>query len=107
MLRQPGLDDGLQSLGIGEVDTEQDEVIHIAAVMADFQDALDEVIQRVQVDQRIQLAQQVADRDADRLSVVGKQHHQIHKAAILDLALDQGMQNGPLNPIKEFANIQL
>lgn len=88
-------------------DAEQNEVIHVPAVVPDAKLALDEVIQRVQVDQRVKLAQQVSDRYSNRLAVVRKLHHQIHEAAVLDLRFDQPAQNRPVDAVEEFANIEL
>lgn len=52
--------------------TKQHEIIHVAAIPAHAQHALNVVVQRVEVDQCIQLTEQVADRDAARLAVVGE-----------------------------------
>lgn len=86
---------------------EQDEVIHVAAVALDAQLALDEGIEWVHVDQCIELAQQIADGDAHRLAVVGKDHHQIDKAPVLDLFFDLAAQHIAVDPVKEFADVEL
>ena len=57
------------------VDVKQDEIVDISAVALDAQLALDEMIERIEVDQRIKLAQQIADGNADWLAVIGEQHH--------------------------------
>jgi len=64
------------------------KIVHVAAVAPGLEHALDKVIKRVQVDQRIHLAQQIANRDALGLTVVGKLQHHGDKAFVLDLALN-------------------
>ena len=88
-------------------EAEQHEVVDIAAVVPHTQLALDEVVQRVQVHQRIELAQQIADRDPGGLPVVGKQHHYLDEAAILDLALDHLPQDGAVDAVEELAEVEL
>ena len=46
---------------------EQNEIIHVAAVATHLELALDEVIERVQINERVELRQQVANGDAQRL----------------------------------------
>lgn len=86
---------------------EQDEVIHVAAVFFDAQLTLDEGIHRVHVDQRIKLAEQVADGNAHGIAVIGKDHHQIDKAFVLDLFFNQAAQYIAVNAVEEFTNVQL
>ncbi len=83
------------------------EVVHIAAVVLRAQGALDEVVQRVEVDQRVKLAEQVADRDAHNGAVVGKLHHHAHKAGVFHFALYQGLQNAAVDAVEEFAHVKL
>lgn len=41
---------------IRSADTYKDKIIHIAHVLFDFQDTLDKMIERIEVDQRVHLA---------------------------------------------------
>lgn len=91
----------------GARNSEQYKIVHVAAVALDLEFALDEMIKRVEIDQRVHLAQQVADRNANRLAVIGEQHHHIHEAAILDLALDQAAQDGAFDTIEKLPDIEL
>lgn len=86
---------------------EENEVIDISGIAGDAKIALDELIQRIQVDQRIELRQQVSNRDSNWLAVIGKQHHRIDKATILDLAFDHPTQDVAVNAVEELSNVQL
>ena len=83
------------------------KVVHVAAVQPHTQLALDKVVERAEVNQRIKLAQQVADRDAFGLAVFGKLQHHSHKAAVFDLACNLGGQHSAVDAVKELANIEL
>ncbi len=85
----------------------QHKIVHIPRIALYFQRALDKMVQRIQVNQGIQLAQQVADRYPDGLAMVGKPHHRIDKLVILDMLFKQLPQHTPVNSVKEFANVEL
>src|SRR3990167_9123984 len=53
----------------GARQAEEREVIDVAAVAFDAQHALDEMVERVEIDQRVELRQQIADGYPDRLAV--------------------------------------
>lgn len=95
----------LDRLGAGQV--EQHQVIDVTAVPADLEGALDELVDRIEVDERVDLREQVPDRDADRPAVIGEQHHHVDEAPILDLAIDAGPKDLPVDPVEELAHVQL
>ena len=106
-LREERDDPGLvrQERLVGQA--EEDEVIDVPAVELRLQHPLDEVVHRVQEDQRVELREQVPDGDADRLAVVGEQHHQVDEAPVLDLPFDQAAQDGPVDPVEELPDVEL
>lgn len=67
-----------------------DEIIDVAAVAPGFELTLGKLVQRIQINQRVGLTQQVADWNAHRLAILGKEHHHLDKALVLDLALYLG-----------------
>ncbi len=84
----------------------QNKVVYVAAITFHLQLALDETIQWVQVNQRVQLAQQIANGNTDGFTVIGEDHQQVHESTVLDLALDLLPQNVAINAVEEFADIQ-
>lgn len=95
---------GAVALSAGQ--PEQNEVVDVPAIPTDAEFALHEVIEWVEVDQRVDLAEEVADRDADRLAVIREQHHEVDKPTVLDFSLDLLAQDAAIDPVKEFANIK-
>lgn len=89
------------------VPAKYNKVVNVAAVQPGAKVALDEVIQRVHVDQRIHLRQQVANGYAHRLAIIGKLHHHVNEPPILDLSLDQLAQDAAVDAVEELANIKL
>ena len=65
------------------------------------------MVQRAQVDQSKQLAQQIADWYAKRLAILGKQHYHAKEPGVFDLAGQQHAQNASVDSIKEFAHVHL
>lgn len=83
------LDDPLPVIaGLLAGQSEQNEIVDVAAVAAGgLQLPGDEMVDRVHVDQRIQLRQQVADRYADIARASSKHHHHIDQPLVFQLAL--------------------
>jgi len=86
--------------------SKQDKIVHVAHVMPDFESTLDIVIQRIEIDQGVQLRQQIADRNAEWSIHDCKQHHAVHETLVFDFLLDQHPQHVAINGIEKFANIQ-
>lgn len=76
---------------------DQHKIIHIPNIMFYPKHAFDEMVKRIKVNQRIDLAEQVADGDAARAIMLGKQHHYIDQASVLDFSLDQAPQDSPVD----------
>lgn len=106
-LGQEIADPGAAFDSLSTTQANQQQIIHVARVALHLQLALDEMVQRVQVDKREQLAEQVADRQPDRLAVIGEPHHHIHQARILEPALDQGAQDRAVDAVVEPPDIEL
>lgn len=87
--------------------SKQYEIVDVAAVALDLEFSLNEMIERIENDQRVKLAEQVSYWNADRLAMVGKQHHEIDEPAILDFLLDLDTQDGSVYPVKEFPDVEL
>jgi hypothetical protein len=54
---------------------EEHEIVNVPAVVLYLEHPFNKMVERVEVDQGIELAQKIADRDADRFAVVGEGHH--------------------------------
>jgi len=65
------------------------------------------MVHRVEIDQGVDLAEKVSDRDTHRLVHVGEGHHDVHKAPVLDLSLHQAAQDRAVYGIEELADIEL
>ena len=63
------------------------------------------MVKRAEINQRIKLRKQIADGDSDRLAVVRELHHQVYKALVLDLALNQPAQGAAVDAVEEFADV--
>ena len=96
---------------VGAAPSKDNKVIDIPAVQVRFKFPLHEVVKRAHVDERIELAEQVADWDAKwlcvRVPIFGKLEHHADKSLILDAMLDQGAQHGPVNAVKKLSDVQL
>lgn len=86
---------------------DQEHVIDVSCIMPDLQLSFYEVIDRVEVDQRIELAQQVADRNPDRIVILREPHHARDQAAVLDLPFDQFPKDIAVDRIKELLHIDM
>ena len=69
--------------------------------------SFDEVIQIVEINQRIGLTQEIPDRNPHGIAVLCKQHHHVNEAPILDFSLNLFAKNRPINPVKELPDIEL
>lgn len=87
--------------------TKQHEVINVPAIESDTKLSLDEVIQIVQINQRIRLTQEIPDRNPHGISVLRKQHHHVNESLILNPPLNLLAKNCPINPVKKLPNIEL
>ena len=71
--------------------------------MLNLQFPLNIVIQRIQIDQRVNLAKQIANRNANRLLIISKLHHNLNKSLIFQFAPDLFFENTSINSIKELS----
>lgn len=87
------------------------KIIDITAVQLRFELPLHEVIKRAHVDERIELAEQVTNRDPKRLCfwvpIFSKLEHDTDKSLILDALLNQGAQHSPVNAVEKLSDVQL
>lgn len=95
----------IQALLPGEANKQH--VIHIPHIMGHLELALDKVIHWVEVDERIDLTQQIADGYPNRAIIGGEHHHYLNQGRIFYLALDQPLQNSPVDPVEKLAHIEL
>lgn len=86
------------------------KIIDISAIQVRFELPLHEMIKRAHVDERIELTEQVANRNSKRLrfwvSIFSKLEHHADKALILDALLNQGAQHSPINAVKKLSDVQ-
>lgn len=90
-----------------EGEAEQDEVVDVPDVVPDTEHSLDELVERIEVDQGVELAQQVADGDTGRLVLVGEQHHDVKEPPVFYLPLDEGPEDVAVYRVEEFPDVQL
>lgn len=64
------------------------------------------MVERVEIYQGVQLTQEVADRDPGRAVALGIEHHEINQPCVLDLLFDQKAQDGAVDTVEEFPNVQ-
>ena len=64
------------------------------------------MIQRIEINQRIELREQITNRDADGFAVIGEQHHQIDEALVFNFPFDQRAQNSAVDSVEKFTNIK-
>ena len=84
---QPTLYLSQQNFRLASSDTENYEVINVTDILVTLELALDVLIQRVEIDERQQLRQQIADRKTSWLFPVSIGHHKINNSTILNLPL--------------------
>ncbi len=88
------------------IEAEQHEIIDVTAIVRDAQIALDEMVKRVEIDQRKKLAEQVSDGNARGLAVIGKRHHHINKPAIFDFQLNLLAQDIAVDAVEKLSNVE-
>lgn len=64
------------------------------------------MIERVHVDGRIQLAQQIAYRDANWLPIFGENKHEVQKAIVLDFCREKLTQDCAIDSVKELSDVK-
>jgi len=85
---------------------DKNEVVHVAHIMPDAEPALYEVIKRIEIDKRIELAEKIADWNSDLCVMFNKQHHDVDQSRVFDLALNLFAQDPAIDSIKEFSDIE-
>lgn len=92
--------------GLSVRQAEQNEVVHITTVAPNSEFALNKMVDRVEIDERVELTQQVSDWDAQWLAMISKHHHQIHETAVFDPPLNQTPQNNAVDAIEKLSDVE-